>query len=82
MAPMPTALGRAPISTAAWPWAPAHAHLERLSPSSHSNLDTQLPLQVDKPKLREVGTHDVLLAREGPRLADSKSGASFPDLSA
>lgn len=85
--PVPTAPGRRHVHEA-WPWArclcsstrPAFVYAGSLPPHS-SGLAPQLPLQADRPKLRKVGTRNVLLAREWQRLAERQSRASFPNLS-
>lgn len=59
---------------------PAFVYAGSLPPHS-SGLAPQLPLQADSPKLRKVGTRNVLLAREWQRLAERQSRASFPNLS-
>lgn len=85
--PVPTAPGRRHVHEA-WPWArclcsstrPTFVYAGSLPPHS-SGLAPQLPLQADRPKLRKVGTRNVLLAREWQRLAERQSRASFPNLS-
>lgn len=69
--PVPTALGRAPHQEL--PGLGSCPPSSTATPSFSAALATQPHLQAEKPKPRDLGAHDVLLAREWHHLLNPSS---------